>query len=80
MPLSGTSGPTAVDVAAPVYPPASLPTLFVDGALNFNHSPQVVKFYFFRFDPSLTGGGTALPQAVAQVVMPCLLWFTLRPF
>jgi hypothetical protein len=32
--------------------------------------PPSGKVLFFRFDPSLTGGGPALPQAVAQVVMP----------
>ena len=45
MPATDTSGPSGSE-PAPVYPPWSLPTIFVDGALNFNHSPQVVKFYF----------------------------------
>jgi hypothetical protein len=67
--MSSSDVPAAA-VPAPIFPPATIPTVFTDGALNFNHSPQVVKFYLFRFDPALTGSSAALPQVIAQVVMP----------
>jgi hypothetical protein len=53
----------------PIYPAAYIPTVFADGALNFNHSPQVVKFYLFRFDPALNAS-PPMPQVAVQVVMP----------
>jgi hypothetical protein len=58
------------DTSPPAYPTATIPTIYADGVLNLNQSPNVIKFYLFRLDPALTASSVPLPQAVCQVVMP----------
>jgi hypothetical protein len=57
---------------APLYPSSTIPTVFVDGVLNFQPGPNVSRFYLARFDPSTNGVGPFVTPAVAQVVMPNL--------
>ena len=52
------------------FPAETLPTVFADGVVNLANSPYVVKYYLFRFDPSLRDASISRTQAFAQVVMP----------
>lgn len=53
-----------------IYPREDLPVIFADGIANFANSPEIFKFYLYRFDPSITGVGPAESHAVAQIIMP----------
>lgn len=66
MPLEATTPEIKI---APQYPPPNTPTFFADGVMNFNHSPEVAKFYWFRFDPAI-GLGPNQTQIVAQTAIP----------
>src|SRR5664279_4592446 len=61
------TGPDSTD---PKYPPTNLPSFFADGILNFTNSTENVKFYFYRYDPSLNAIGPANITPVCQTVMP----------
>jgi hypothetical protein len=51
-------------------PPPGIPVAFADGVSNFAQSKFVVKFYLFRTDPDVAGGGPSQNNIVTQVVMP----------
>ena len=78
----------AVDVKSDViiepvrgdFPPTDTETIFADGALNFSHSPSVVKFYLFRTDPHLEGKSVYRNQVVAQIVMPVAAFVQMQTF
>jgi hypothetical protein len=55
-----------------LHPPWNLPTIFVDNVANLARGSGIVKFYFTRFDPAISGNANAQPSAapVCQVVMP----------
>ncbi len=59
------SVPRSVD-----YPPEFVPTVFADGILNVANSNRVVKVYFNRLDPSLTGSPEPISRPVLQMIMP----------
>lgn len=61
--------PPALD-APSQFPPADLPTVFVDGVLNIANSPTLVRFYLARFNPTLDGSSQTQTQPVTQVIMP----------
>jgi|SRR5215213_325589 len=52
------------------FPPADLPTVFCDGFSAYAHSPQFVKLYLARVDPSLNATGKSQLQVIQQLVMP----------
>lgn len=52
------------------FPPATLPTLYVDGISSIAPSPFVVKFYLARIEPHLRAENKSLIQPFAQMVMP----------
>ena len=58
------------------FPSATFPTAFADGVLNATISPEVVKFYLFRFEPSFKGDNRFQTQAVGKVVMPAARFVT----
>lgn len=68
--MDDKSADQSVRAKEPVFPPADIPTYFSDGFLNLARSPEVVKFYIARIDPSLNSTEESITQAVAQVVMP----------
>jgi hypothetical protein len=51
------------------FPPATMPGIYIDGIVNISDLGSVMKAYLFRNDPSLTGGPTARPTAIAQLIM-----------
>ena len=65
--MSNDEGPRP---PAAAYPAPGLPTIFADGVLNFQPSPQVVKFYLFAFEASTNAVSEQRFNPVAQVVMP----------
>jgi hypothetical protein len=64
--------PVNIAMPAEEFPSPTLPTIFVDSILNVAPSPNVVKFYVARTDPSVRGASKYLTQPFAQVVMPML--------
>jgi hypothetical protein len=52
------------------FPAPSCPTTFADGVLNASVSQHIVKYYLYRFEPSLRGDNQYQTQAVGQIVMP----------
>jgi hypothetical protein len=60
-----------VPTAPGSYPHAQFPVVFADGVWSVSRGP-IVKFYFYRFDPSIEGTGGVQPMANAQVVMPAI--------
>ena len=52
------------------FPAQGVPTIFADGVLNLQHSPQVVKFYLFALEASTSSSAEQRFSPVAQVVMP----------
>ena len=52
------------------FPSPSVPTIFADGVLNLQNSPQVVKFYLFALEASTSSSAEQRFTPVAQVVMP----------
>ena len=71
---------SVIQVVKGDYPPADLPTIFADGALNLSHSPTMVKFYLFRTDPHLEGKPTYQNQVIAQIVMPIGAFVQMQTF
>jgi hypothetical protein len=59
----------ADNIPVPIYPSANIPTFFADGVVNIHNSSEIVKFYFFRFDPAANAIGPVQPQTVGQAVM-----------
>ena len=64
--MSNDQGPSPPST----FPPPGAPTIFADGVLNLQQSPQVVKFYLFAFEASIGSGAEQRFNPVAQVVMP----------
>ena len=53
-----------------LYPPWNFPTIFADNVVNITRGSGIVKFYFVRFDPVLSGNAQPNAAPVSQVVMP----------
>ena len=52
------------------YPAKDVPVIFTDQVPSASWLGGVVKFYFIRYDPSISADLTNSAQLVAQVVMP----------
>jgi hypothetical protein len=60
-------------VSAPIeqeFPNSEIPAIFADGIMNIANSQHIVKFYFFRFDPSIKNPAAARSQMAAQAILP----------
>jgi hypothetical protein len=53
-----------------IYPPADIPTIFIDGVMNLANSRYVVKCYLARFDPSIDAKSPYEAHVIAQLIMP----------
>lgn len=52
------------------FPEPTLPLMFADGIAGVAFSHYLVKFYYYRTDPSLQGTNNSNNQVLLQVVMP----------
>jgi hypothetical protein len=62
--------PANITVPTEKFPPASLPTIYTDGAFNLAPTSEVVKFYLFRNAPPFDGSSDFMAQPFVQVAMP----------
>ena len=67
---SGAPNLTTKVILASGPPPPGTPVAFADGVSNFVQSKYIVKFYLFRTDPDVAGGGPSQNNIVTQIVMP----------
>ncbi len=64
------SDPTSKESHGGDFPAPQFPTVFADAVSSLANSPNIVKFFLSRFEPSFTGDGRSQLQPFEQVIMP----------
>lgn len=72
--------PEETPASAPIYPPASTPTYFVDHPANLAVIGDTVRFYMLRNDPAVNGTAGNVGQVACQIIMQAKDFFAMSQF